>query len=161
MGHSIEPDAAHDRWMAEALGLAASAAEAGEVPIGAVVVQRQDSGSAKVIARAWNQRETLGDPTAHAEVLALRDAARVLGRWRLGDCILVVTLEPCPMCAGALWAARIGGVVWGAPNDDAGALGSLYHLGQDPRLNHEFPSRGGVMSVECADQLQAFFASRR
>lgn len=151
----------HDTWMGQALDLARTAADKGEVPIGAVVVQQGRDGPATVVASGHNRREQLGDPTAHAEVLALRGAASALGRWRLDDCILVVTLEPCPMCAGALWAARIGGVVFGAENFDAGALGTLYHLGQDPRLNHEFPVRAGVRGQESSELLQEFFGRRR
>ena len=117
--------------------------------------------SARIVAARHNERELTGDPTAHAEVLALRDAAAALGRWRLDDCTMVVTLEPCPMCAGALWASRIGAVVFGAENSDAGALGTLYHLGQDPRLNHEFPVRAGVLAEQSAALLREFFAQRR
>lgn len=146
--------------MRAALEQADAAAAQGEVPIGAVVVHHGDTG-AEVIAARHNERERTGDPTAHAEVLALRDAAARLGRWRLDDCTMVVTLEPCPMCAGALWAARIGAVVFGAENTDAGALGTLYHLGQDPRLNHEFPVRTRVLGDEAARRLQDFFAARR
>ena len=146
--------------MDRALGAARSAAAAGEVPIGALVV-RDPEGEGEVVAVRHNGREATGDPTAHAEVLALRDAAAALGRWRLDDCLVVVTLEPCPMCAGALWAARVGGVVFGAENSDAGSLGTLYHLGQDPRLNHEFPVRAGVRRDECTDLLVTFFADRR
>ena len=115
----------------------------------------------RIVARRHNEREATGDPTAHAEVLALRDAATALGRWRLDDAVLVVTLEPCPMCAGAAWAARIGRLVWGAPNPDAGSVGSLYNLGSDPRLNHEYPATGGIRSEESADLLTAFFARHR
>ncbi len=147
--------------MRAALAEAAGAAIEGEVPIGAVVVHLGDPAGPRIISSRHNEREATVDPTAHAEVLALRDAAAHLGRWRLDDCLLVVTLEPCPMCAGAAWAARIGGVVQGAPNADAGALGSLYHLGQDPRLNHEFPVRHGVLADESAEALRAFFAQRR
>jgi tRNA(adenine34) deaminase len=148
--------------MEQALALAARAADVGEVPIGALVVRPEapDPRQAVVAARR-NERESTHDPTAHAEVLALRDAAAALGRWRLDDCLLVVTLEPCPMCAGAAWAARIRGVVQGAANSDAGALGTLYHLGQDPRLNHEFPVRHGVSADRCADVLRTFFSGRR
>jgi tRNA(adenine34) deaminase len=146
--------------MGLALDGAREAAAAGDVPIGAVAVQVGDGGP-RVVATRHNERETTGDPTAHAEVLALRDAAATLGRWRLDDCVLVVTLEPCPMCAGALWASRIGGVVFGAENTDAGALGTLYHLGQDPRLNHEFPVRARVRGDECAALLRDFFTDRR
>jgi tRNA(adenine34) deaminase len=151
----------HDTWMERAIDQARTAAAAGEVPIGAVVVQPDIDGSAAVVAARHNERESSADPTAHAEVLAIRDAAHALGRWRLDDCLLVVTLEPCPMCAGALWAARIGGVVFGAENFDAGALGTLYHLGQDPRLNHEFPVRAGVRHETCAELLRTFFSERR
>jgi tRNA(adenine34) deaminase len=150
--------------MALAVQQARLAATAGDVPVGAVVVRlgpRAASTGAEVVAARHNERESSADPTAHAEVLAVRDAAGALGRWRLDDCVVVVTLEPCPMCAGALWAARVAGVVWGAPNPDAGALGTLYHLGADPRLNHEFPVRAGVRSEESAELLRGFFAGRR
>jgi tRNA(adenine34) deaminase len=166
MSHTVRSDSRHYDWMAAALEQAAAAADSGEVPIGAVVVRAAGAGSGavgpgEVVAARHNERETRGDPTAHAEVLALRDAAEALGRWRLEDCVMVVTLEPCPMCAGALWASRIAGVVWGAANDEAGALGSLYNLGADPRLNHEFWSRGGVRGDECGALLAGFFAERR
>lgn len=131
------------------------------MPIGATVLHMGAHPDPAVLAAAGNERERTGDPTAHAEMLALRSAAERLGRWRLSDCVLVVTLEPCPMCAGAAWAARIGGVVFGAVNTDAGATGSLYHLGQDPRLNHEFPTLAGVRGDECAGLLRSFFANRR
>lgn len=147
--------------MGQALGAARSSAEVGDVPIGATVLHMPAQADPTVLAVAGNERERTGDPTAHAEMLALRSAAEHLGRWRLSDCVLVVTLEPCPMCAGAAWAARIGGVVFGAANTDAGATGSLYHLGQDPRLNHEFPTLGGVRNDECADLLRSFFADLR
>ena len=143
-------------FMQLAMAQAQQAAAAGEVPVGAVVVL-----AGEVIAAAHNQVITLHDPTAHAEVLALRDAATALGRWRLDDAVLVVTLEPCPMCAGAAWAARIGRLVWGAPNPDAGSVGSLYNLGSDPRLNHEYPATGGIRSEESADLLTAFFDRHR
>ena len=139
-----------------ALDEARLAAADGEVPIGAVVVV-----DGEVVARRHNEREATGDPTAHAEVLALRDAAEAVGSWRLEGATLVVTLEPCPMCAGAAWAARIERVVYGGTNLDAGALGSLYHLGTDPRLNHEFPVTHGVREEECLDLLVDFFADRR
>jgi len=161
MTHSIDPHPDHDDWMSSALAQATLAVESGDIPIGAVVLCRRPDGSLDVIAERHNEREATNDPTAHAEVLALRDAAASLGRWRLHDCFMAVTLEPCPMCAGALWASRIGGVVWGATNEDAGALGTLYQLGQDPRLNHEFPSRPGVRREQCASLLEEFFAARR
>ncbi len=157
----LDADPEHDRWMELALDQARRAAELGDIPIGAVVVRRGEDGAAQVVAARHNERELHHDPTAHAEVLALRDAAAALGRWRLDDCVLVVTLEPCPMCAGAAWAARIGGVVFAAESMDAGSLGSLYHLGQDPRLNHEFPVRGRVAADRAAELLRDFFDRRR
>ncbi|MBM3670617.1 MAG: nucleoside deaminase [Actinobacteria bacterium] len=128
-----------------------------DVPIGAVVVDRDGS----VLARRHNEREVAGDPTAHAEILALRDAASARGGWRLDGCTLVVTLEPCPMCAGAAVAARLDSVVFGAADPKAGALGSLYNVGADPRLNHEVEVVAGVRGAECAALLSEFFASRR
>jgi tRNA(adenine34) deaminase len=145
-----------DALMEVALAEASDGAEAGEVPVGAVVAIGD-----RIVARRHNERESLIDPTAHAELLALRDAATEVGSWRLAGATLVVTLEPCPMCAGAAWAARLDRVVWGAPNPDAGALGSLYHLGADPRLNHEFEVGHGVRAEECASLLADFFAERR
>ena len=145
-----------DALMEVALAEASEGAEAGEVPVGAVVAVGD-----RIVARRHNERESLIDPTAHAELLALRDAAAEVGSWRLAGATLVVTLEPCPMCAGAAWAARLDRVVWGAPNPDAGALGSLYHLGADPRLNHEFELDQGVRAEECASLLADFFAERR
>lgn len=135
----------------------AVAAEAhGDVPIGAVVVR-----DGEVIARRHNERELTGDPTAHAEVLALRDAAAVVGHWRLLDCTLYVTLEPCVMCAGALVNARIGRVVYGATDPKAGAVASLYEVCADERLNHRPPVEHGVLAEECGALLKAFFAARR
>ena len=145
-----------DALMDAALAEANKGAEAGEVPVGAVVAVDD-----RIVARRHNERESLIDPTAHAELLALRDAAAKVGSWRLAGATLVVTLEPCPMCAGAAWAARLDRVVWGAPNPDAGALGSLYHLGSDPRLNHELEVGHGVRAEECASLLADFFAERR
>ncbi|HUF84977.1 MAG TPA: nucleoside deaminase [Acidimicrobiia bacterium] len=144
--------------MGVALDEARAALEHDDVPVGAVVA-RLDSG--EIVARRHNEREATGDPTAHAEVLALRDAARALGRWRLDDCALVVTIEPCPMCAGAALAARIGRVVFGAPDPKAGACGSLYNLAADPRLNHEPEVIDGVRAGEAAALLADFFATRR
>ena len=150
-GHQTDHD-----LMGVALAEAALAADAGEVPVGAVVVV-----DGRIVARRHNEREATGDPTAHAEILALRDAAEALGTWRLDNAILVVTLEPCPMCAGAAWAARIGRLVWGAPNPEAGAAGSLYNLGSDPRLNHEYPATSGIRAEDCAELLTSFFARHR
>lgn len=138
--------------MAEAI-----AAEAhGDVPIGAVVVR-----DGVVIAARHNERELTGDPTAHAEVLALRDAATVVGHWRLLDCTLYVTLEPCVMCAGATVNARVGRVVFGATDPKAGAVTSLYQVCGDERLNHRPPVTSGVLAEECGALLKAFFAARR
>ncbi len=144
--------------MGVALDEAALAAHGGDVPVGAVVARLADGA---VLAVGHNERERTGDPTAHAEVLALRRAAEVTGSWRLDDCALVVTLEPCAMCAGAAVAARIGLVAFGATDPKAGALGSLYHLGVDPRLNHEFPVVPGVRHTECSALLTQFFRDRR
>jgi tRNA(adenine34) deaminase len=142
--------------MAIALEQARLASAAGDVPVGAVVVR-----DGRVIARRHNERELTGDPTAHAEVLALRDAAAAVGNWRLDDCTLVVTLEPCIMCAGALLNARIGRLVYGAADLKGGATASLYNVCADPRLNHNPPVRHGVLAAEAADLLSDFFAARR
>ena len=145
-----------ERFMRLAIAAAHDAVAAGDLPIGAVAVR-----DGEVIATAGNRRTIDHDPTAHAEVLVLRQAAQLAGSWRLNDVTVVVTLEPCPMCAGALWAARIGGLVFGAADMKAGATGSLYHLGSDPRLNHEYPTRAGVLGAECGLLLSDFFANRR
>jgi tRNA(adenine34) deaminase len=147
-----------DTLMAIALDEARAALAHDDVPIGAVVA-RLDTG--EVLARRHNEREQLGDPTAHAEVLVLRDAAATIGSWRLDGCVLVCTLEPCPMCAGAVVGARVPVVVFGAADPKAGALGSLYHLGTDPRLNHEVAVVHGVRADESAALLREFFARRR
>ncbi len=147
-----------DQSMGLALEEARAAAAHDDVPIGAVVAR---TGSGEVLARRHNERELAQDPTAHAEVLALRDAAEKLGTWRLDGCTLVVTLEPCPMCAGAAWAARIDAVVFGAADPKAGSLGSLYNLAVDPRLNHELTVIDGVRAAECGALLTTFFADRR
>jgi tRNA(adenine34) deaminase len=142
--------------MRAALVEARRATEHGDVPVGAIVVR-----DGVVIASAGNQREQLNDPSAHAEVLALRAAAAHLGTWRLDDCTLYVTLEPCVMCAGAIINARVGTVVFGAPDLKAGALGSLYNIAADPRLNHEPVVRHGVLAEESASLLHEFFSERR
>lgn len=128
-----------------------------DIPVGAVVL---DSAGA-VIGRGWNQRTTTADPTAHAEIVAMRQAAGSLGRWRLTGCTLAVTLEPCPMCAGAAVSARIARVVFGAWNADYGAAGSYVDLLRDPRLPHRCEVVGGVLEAECQAPIAAFFASRR
>jgi tRNA(adenine34) deaminase len=149
-------DAALDAAMGIALDEARLALEHGDVPVGAVVLV-----DGEIVARRHNEREAAHDPTAHAEVLALRDAAASLGRWRLDDATLVVTLEPCPMCAGAAVSARLPTVVFGAHDPKAGALGSLYNLGTDPRLNHELQVVHAVRAPEAAELLTTFFAERR
>ena len=142
--------------MALALGEARTAAEEGDVPVGAVALI-----GGHVVAARHNEREGAADPTAHAEILALRDAASSVGGWRLSELTLVVTLEPCPMCAGALVAARVRRVVFGATDPRAGACGTLYNLCTDPRLNHELEVVGGVGAAECAALLLSFFAGKR
>ncbi|MGQ0520540.1 MAG: nucleoside deaminase [Actinomycetota bacterium] len=139
-----------------ALEEAALAPGHGDVPVGAVALA-----GGRVVARRHNERERLGDPVAHAELLAIQDAARALGTWRLDGVTLVVTLEPCPMCAGALVAARVARVVFGAADPKAGACGSLYNLCVDPRLNHAVAVTAGVLAPEAAALLTAFFAARR
>ena len=145
-----------DELMELALAEARLAPTHGDVPVGAAVWH-----DGEVIARRHNERERTGDPTAHAETLAVRDAAARLGDWRLDGSTVAVTLEPCPMCAGALQQARVGRVVYGADDPKAGALGSLYNLGADPRLNHEFEVVPGVRAGECAALLQEFFSGLR
>ena len=136
--------------------LARRAAALGEVPVGALVVQGN-----RILGRGFNRRELDADPCGHAEVRALREAAATLGRWRLEEATLYVTLEPCPMCAGALVNARIARLVYGAPDPKAGAINSLYRLADDARLNHRVTSVHGVRAEECAAVLQAFFRARR
>jgi tRNA(adenine34) deaminase len=143
--------------MRAALAEARLALRTGDVPIGAVVV---DAGGA-IIGTGHNEREAQGDPTAHAEVLALRAAASAVGQWRLTGCTLVVTLEPCTMCAGALVLARVDRLVYGAVDDKAGAVVSLWDVVRDRRLNHRPEVLGGVLAQECADLLLAFFGERR
>lgn len=143
-------------YMREALAEAQLAAEEGEVPIGAVVVC-----DGEVIARAHNRRETDRDPSAHAEFSAMCAAARALDRWRLTGCTVYVTLEPCLMCAGLMVNARIDRCVYGAPDPKGGALGTLFDVSHDERLNHEFEVTSGVLQEECAAQLREFFRERR
>jgi len=145
-----------EQFMREALREAEKAAEVQEVPVGAVVVA-----NGKIIARAHNLRETTGDPTAHAEILALREAARINKHWRLTGMSLYVTLEPCSMCAGALVLARIDRLIFGASDPKAGAVGSLMNLVQDPRLNHRVEVTAGILGDECGKILKDFFKKRR
>ncbi|MET9023528.1 nucleoside deaminase [Actinopolymorpha sp. NPDC004070] len=143
--------------MRAALGEAALAPDTGDVPVGCVVLGPDGA----VLGRGRNAREATGDPTAHAEVLAIREAAVRRGEWRLSGCTLVVTLEPCTMCAGALVQARVDQVVFGAYDDKAGAVGSLWDVVRDRRLNHRPQVVGGVLAQECGDVLRRFFAARR
>jgi len=145
-----------ESWMAEALAEARRAADEGEVPIGAVVVF-----DGRVVGRGRNARERLNDPTAHAEIHALQEAARSLGRWRLTGATIYATLEPCPMCAGALVNARIDRLVYAVPDPKAGAAGTLFEIPTDPRLNHRVEITTGILAQECGDLLKEFFRSRR
>ena len=145
-----------DEAMEEALALARQAAAEGEVPVGAVALFE-----GRVVGRGRNARETANDPTAHAELAAIQEAARALGSWRLNGVTLVVTLEPCAMCAGAMVLARIDRLVYGASDPKAGAAGSLMDLAADPRLNHRFPVERGLRAEECGEVLREFFRSRR
>jgi tRNA(adenine34) deaminase len=143
-------------FMRRALAEAAAALEHDDVPIGAVVVR-----DGEVLASARNERELRGDPTAHAEVLALRAAAEAAGTWRLSGATVYVTLEPCPMCAGALVLARVARLVYGPQDPRAGAAYSLYNVVQDPRLNHSLEVTAGVLEDECAAVLRSFFKGKR
>ena len=151
------PDAADAGWMEEALREAQAAVAHGDVPVGAVIVDA----SGHALARAHNRREIDADPTAHAEILALRDAARARGHWRLDDCTLFVTLEPCAMCAGAMINARLGRLVFGARDPKAGALVSLYRLAEDQRLNHRFSVTADCSPAASVALLQSFFRALR
>lgn len=154
MSLSVNPT--DDHYMQMALAEARAALEHEDVPIGAVIVR-----DGVVIARAHNQRELLKDPTAHAEIIALTQASAAVGGWRLTECAMFVTLEPCVMCAGALVQARLGRLVYGATDPKAGACVSLYRIPEDERLNHRIPVVGGVLAEECGALLKEFFRSRR
>jgi tRNA(adenine34) deaminase len=143
-------------FMKEALEEARKAFEKHEPPVGAVIAR-----DGEIIARGHNLRESLQDPTAHAEMLAIRSAAAELGRWRLSDCVIYVTLEPCVMCAGAMVLARLNRLVYGADDPKAGAVNSLMNLVSDRRLNHQIEVKSGVLAAECGVLLQDFFSSRR
>lgn len=147
----------HERWMDLALLEAQQTVASGDVPIGAVVLNSQGD----VVGRGYNRREACDDPTAHAEVLALRDAAARTGSWRLQDCTLVVTLEPCAMCAGAIVLSRVPRLVLGAWDPKAGACGSVFDVVREPRLNHWVEVTGGVREAECAGLLREFFEAHR
>ncbi len=147
----------YDEWMRLALDEARLALATDDVPVGAVVVD----GSGEVVGRGHNGREALADPTAHAEIVALREAAARLGSWRLDGCTLVVTLEPCTMCAGALVLARVSRLVYGAVDEKAGAVGSLWDVVRDRRLNHRPEVVAGVLADEAAEELRSFFRTHR
>jgi tRNA(adenine34) deaminase len=153
MSENIKAD---QGFMKLAIESAKIALENGDVPIGAAIVH-----GGQIIAKAYNQREQLQDPTAHAEIIALTQAAAALGSWRLHGCTMYVTLEPCAMCAGALVLARIDRLVYGCDDPKAGACKSLYNIVQDGRLNHRLEVTSGVLAEQCRQQLQEFFAQRR
>lgn len=143
-------------FMRQAFGLAEQALSEDEVPVGAIITHGN-----RVVGSGWNQRESLNDPTAHAEMIAITQAAAALASWRLENCTLYVTLEPCPMCAGAIMQSRIARVVYGATDPKAGAVDSLYRLLDDPRLNHRSDVTGGIMAEQCGGILSSFFRQKR
>lgn len=149
-------DQTDERFMLRAMDQAAIAEENGDVPIGCVIVYEGE-----VIAKAYNQREQLNDPTAHAEIIALTQAAEALGTWRLHGCTIYVTLEPCPMCAGALVLSRMDRLVYGCNDPKTGSCGSIYNIVEDERLNHMLKVSNGVLGEQCSEQLRAFFQRRR
>ena len=153
---NVIDDQQDEHYMLEAIKAAQIAEENGDVPIGAVIVYEN-----QVIGRAYNQREQLNDPTAHAEIIALTQAAAFIESWRLGGCTIYVTLEPCAMCAGALVLGRLDRLVYGCDDPKAGACKSLYNIVQDERLNHRLEVTSGILADECSQQLQAFFQRRR
>ncbi len=145
-------------WMTQAIAEARLAEAEGDVPIGCVIVHRP---SGQIIGRGRNRRVIDSDPTAHAEVIAMRQAGQSLGSWRLIDCVLVVTLEPCPMCAGAIVNARIPELIYGCTDPKAGAVHTLFQLCQDPRLNHRVAVQSGMLAEECSELLREFFRKQR
>jgi len=149
-------DKIDDKFMKVAIEQAGIAEENGDVPIGAVIVYKE-----QIIGKAYNQREQLKDPTAHAEIIALTQAAAALDNWHLNGCTMYVTLEPCPMCAGALVLARMDRLVYGCDDPKTGAVKSLYNIVQDERLNHRLEVTAGVLADECTQLLQQFFQNRR
>ena len=146
----------HEKWMKKALKYAQRAASIGEVPIGALIVRDEE-----VISFAYNKKESLHSALGHAELMAIHLASKKLNNWRLSDCTLYVTLEPCLMCAGALWQSRISKVIFGAYDPKGGGLGSLYSFQNDQRLNHAYEVQGGVLEPQCAQILTNFFRNRR
>ena len=155
-GIELNPLQPHDAYMKRALDQAVAAYDMKEVPVGAVIVH-----DGRIIAEAHNQRESLNDPTAHAEMIAITQAAECLGAWRLLDCTMYVTLEPCCMCAGAIVQSRIPYVIYGTPDPKGGACDTLFNITSDIRLNHQAAVLGGVMQVDCSALLQQFFRERR
>ena len=145
-----------EAWMAEALREAELAASEGEIPVGCVIVR-----DGQLVARGHNLREQTGDPTAHAEVVAIRRAAQALGCWKLEGCTMYVTLEPCPMCAGAISQARISRLIYGASDPAYGCAGSVYRIPEDPACNHFCTCDGGVREAECRSLLERFFQNQR
>jgi tRNA(adenine34) deaminase len=152
----LNMDHSDERYMRMAIDQAYIAEENGDVPIGCVIVHQ-----GRVIAKGYNQREQLHDPTAHAEIVALTQASEYIGNWRLEGCTIYVTLEPCPMCAGALVLGRLDRLVYGTDDPKTGAVKSLYNIVQDPRLNHRLEVTCGVLQEDCQKQLQDFFRRRR
>jgi tRNA(adenine34) deaminase len=157
IGKENEVDLRHRRWMLRALAVAEQAGQAGDVPVGAVVVGPGDV----LLAEAGNRREQDQDPTAHAEVLALRQAAHQLGNWHLNDCTLYVTLEPCPMCAGAVVLSRLGLLVYGTADPKSGAVRSVLNLPDGPSSNHRLAVVSGILATPCRQQLQGWFQQQR
>jgi tRNA(adenine34) deaminase len=156
MMKKMESSIEDEKYMKLAIQQAQIAAENGDVPIGAVIVYKN-----RIIGKAYNQREQLKDPTAHAEIIALTQAASFIESWRLHDCTIYVTLEPCPMCAGALVLARMDRLVYGCDDPKTGACKSLYNIVQDERLNHRLEVTGGILAGQCSKLLQEFFQRRR
>ena len=155
------PELDHLLYMRQCLALAQTAADLGEIPVGALVVYHPPGAEPRVIGQGYNRREVDADPSAHAEIVALRAAGRTLGHWQLRDCTLYVTLEPCPMCAGALVNARLSRLVYGCRDPKAGAVDTLFRLCSDIRLNHRVEVTADVLATEAAELLQKFFAPRR
>jgi tRNA(adenine34) deaminase len=153
----VPPDPRWTTWMRRALVLAERAAAGGDVPVGAVVV----GSDGEVLGEGWNRREAEGDPTAHAEVVAIRAAASRVGEWRLGGCTLVVTMEPCPMCAGAVVLSRVERVVFGGWDPKLGACGSVWDVPRDRRATHRAEVVGGVLEAECGEVVRRFFDGHR
>jgi tRNA(adenine34) deaminase len=153
----------HFAWMTSALDLARQAAAAGEIPVGAIIVYHPPGANSppQIIGRGYNRREADNDPSAHAEIVAMRQAGQFLNTWRLVDCTLYVTLEPCPMCAGAMVQARLERLVYGCPDPKAGSVHSLYQLCTDPRFNHRLEVIPNIRAEESAALLREFFAARR